>query len=287
MPPEKKFATPAVVGDNGAVTSDPTISSRRAKADPQLMAAVDEASTALLGTVSRSLVGEHLGAVAEDDRVVTHYFASADPGYVGWRWAVTITRAPRQKTVTVNEAVLLPGDTAIRAPDWVPWRDRMDADDLGPGDLVPVAVDDRRLVPGYLVGDQALDGTTAREQREITRELGLGREVVLSLDGREEAADRWYDGPHGPDDPIAKVAPARCLSCGFLVRLCGPLSAEFGLCANVASPSDGHAVSYEHGCGAHSDVRDEPSQHQPAAPEPFHDTLTFDTWGDAELEIIR
>lgn len=270
------------------MTSELTTSLRPpAKADPLLLAAVDEALAALLEGVDGSTVGEHLGAVAEGDRVVTHLFASTDPGYVGWRWAVTITRAPRQKTVTVDEVVLLPGDTAVRAPEWVPWRDRMAAGDLGPGDLVPVAEDDPRLVPGYLVGDQALDGTSAREQREVTREVGLGRELVLSIEGREEAAERWYDGPHGPDDPIAKVAPARCLTCGFLVRISGPLSAEFGLCANVASPSDGHAVSYDHGCGAHSDVRDEPSQHSPAADAPFHDTLTFDTWGDAELEIIR
>ena len=71
------------------------------------------------------------------------------------------------------------------------------------------------------------------------------------------------------------------------LRIAGPLTHQFGVCANVSSPSDGHAVSFDHGCGAHSDVREESSQHQPASAMPFHDTLTFDTWGDAELEIIR
>ena len=225
--------------------------------------------------------------MAEDERVVTHFFASTDPGYVGWRWAVTITRAPRQKTVTLNEIVMLPSDSAVVPPEWVPWKDRMAPEDLGPGDLVPIAADDPRLVPGYLVGDDALDSATAREQREVIREVGLGRELVLSVDGRDDAADRWYDGAHGPDDPIAKVAPARCGTCGFLVRISGPLGGQFGVCANLSSPSDGHAVSFDHGCGAHSDVHEEPSQHQPSTPLPFHDTLTFDTWGDAELEIIR
>lgn len=275
------------VGNNGSVTPETKSSTRSAKADPVLAAAVDDARAALLDVVSVSTVGEHLGAVGETDRVVTHFFACADRGYVGWRWAVTLTRAPRQKVATVNEIVLLPGETAVQAPEWVPWRDRMAADDLGPGDLVPVEENDPRLVPGYLVGDSPLDGTTAREQREVTREVGLGREVVLSIEGREEAADRWHDGPHGPDDPIAKVAPAHCLTCGFMVRLGGPLSADFGACANVSSPSDGHIVSYDHGCGAHSDVRDESTQHQSAPGGPFHDTLTFDTWSDAELEIIR
>jgi DUF3027 family protein len=280
------------VGDNDAVTTPTPAPTRGAKADALLMGAVDEARAALVSTVPAAEVGDHLGAVAEDERVVTHYFATTDRGYVGWRWAVTITRAARQKTVTLNEIVLLPSETAVQAPEWIPWKDRMAPGDLGPGDLVPVPVDDPRLVPGYLVGDEALDAASAREQREVIREVGLGRDVVLSIEGRDEAADRWYEGPHGPHDPIAKVAPGNCGSCGFLIRLAGPMTSRFGVCANVSSPSDGHAVSFDHGCGAHSDVRDEPSQHQPAAAAPYHDTLTFDTltfetWGDADLEIIR
>ena len=274
------------MGDNDAVTTTTHGPARAVKADPQLMGAHDEAREALVSTVSEVEVGEHLGAVAEDERVVTHFFAAVDPGYVGWRWAVTITRASRQKTVTLNEVVLLPGDAAVRAPEWVPWKDRVGPGDLGPGDLVPVTVDDVRLVPGYLVGDADLDPASAREQREVVRELGLGRDVVLSVEGRDEAAERWYDGPHGPDDPIAQEAPGRCGSCGFLLRLAGPLTFQFGVCANASSPSDGHAVSFDHGCGAHSDVREEPSQHQPAAATPFHDTITVDTWGDAELDLL-
>jgi DUF3027 family protein len=275
------------VGDNVAVTTPTQSPTRAAKADPQLMAARDEARAALVRTVSEAEVGEHLGAVAEDERVVTHFFAAVDRGYVGWRWAVTITRAARQKAVTVNEVVMLPGENAVQAPEWLPWKDRVAAEDLGPGDLVPVTVDDVRLVPGYLVGDEDLNAVTAREQRAVIREVGLGRELVLSVEGRDEAAERWYEGAHGPYDPIAKGAPGHCGSCGFLLRLAGPLTWQFGVCANVSSPSDGHAVSFDHGCGAHSDVRGEPSQHQPAAGAPFHDTLTFDTWGDADLEIIR
>lgn len=275
------------MGDNGPVTTPPQTSTRAAKPDAHLVGAVDDARTALVGTVGVEAVGEHLGFLAEDERVVTHFFAATDPGYVGWRWSVTVTRAPRQKVVTLNEIVMLPGDDAVQAPVWIPWKDRMGADDLGPGDLVPVLVDDPRLVPGYLVGDEALDSSRARDQREVARELGLGREVVLSIEGRDEAADRWYEGPHGPNDPMTKMAPGHCGTCGFLVRLSGSLTLEFGVCANVSSPSDGHAVSYGHGCGAHSVVREEPSQHQPSTATPYHDTLTFDTWGDAELEIIR
>jgi len=275
------------MSDNGAVNNVVrTPTARAPKVDATLAEAVETARTALVEAVGERECGDHLGVVAEAERVLTHLFTALQPGYVGWRWAVTVARAPRQKVVTVNEIVLLPGDSALVGPEWVPWKDRMAKDDLGPGDLVPVPDGDPRLVPGYLVGDEPLDQTSSREQREVVEDVGLGRERVLSVAGRDAAADRWYAGVNGPDAAIATAAPGRCGSCGFLLRLGGPLSAAFGVCANASSPSDGQAVSYDHGCGAHSDVRVEDSQHQPSATTPVFDTLTWDTWGDAELEII-
>lgn len=264
----------------------PVVTTRTLKADPALVAAVDLARAALAEEVPGSEIGEHLGARAENDRVVTHRFASTSAAYSGWHWAVTIVRAPRQKAATVNEVVLLPGDGALTAPEWLPWKDRVSKGDLGPGGLIPVGDDDVRLVPGYLVGDDALDSQTGKEVREVVREVGLGRERVLSIEGREDAAERWLSGANGPDAPIALAAPARCATCGFLVRLSSPLSTVFGVCANGSSPSDGQAVSLDHGCGAHSDVRPEQSQHQPTTANPVHDTLTWDPWGDAEIELI-
>lgn len=257
------------------------------KADSVLAAATDVARAALLESVAAGDVGEYLGAVGEDDRLVTHYFASQQPGYQGWRWAVTVTRAPRQKTVTVNEITLLPGEAALVAPDWVPWRDRISKDDLGPGDLHPRPMDDPRLVPGYLAGDEALDQTTAREQREVAREIGLGRELVLSIDGRDAAAERWYTGDAGPDAAMTKAAPARCVSCGFLVRIGGALSQVFGVCANASSPSDGQAVSLDHGCGAHSDVVEEQGKDQAGSgARPVLDTVAWDNVVDSDLVVI-
>jgi Protein of unknown function (DUF3027) len=270
---------------NGPVTH-PTTTAKRAKADPLLADAVEVAQDALVETVGEAGFGDHEGVVAEDDRVLTHFFAAAHPGYTGWHWAVTVTRAPRQKTVTVNEVVLLPGESALVAPPWLPWKDRVSAADLGPGDLIPVLDDDPRLVPGYLVGDEPLDSVNARDTREVIRELGLGRPRVLSAEGRRQAADRWYAGRNGPDDPIAKAAPAHCGSCGFLVRVSGPLGMLFGLCANESSPSDGQAVSFDHGCGAHSDVRLDIAQLQTAPPAPVHDTMTWDAFADGELEPL-
>ncbi len=95
-------------------------------------------------------LGAHLGVEAEGDRLVTHFFASEDPGYPGWRWGVTLTRASRSKQVTVDEVALTPGPDALLAPEWVPWSERLRPGDLRPGDLLPAEFDDTRLEPGYL-----------------------------------------------------------------------------------------------------------------------------------------
>src|SRR3954452_10855588 len=207
-----------------------TASASRGKIDSALAAAVDEARAALVQDVGAADVGEHLGAVAEGERVVTHLFACTRKGYIGWRWSVTVTRASRQKAVTVDEVVLVPGDEAIVAPAWVPYRERIQPGDLSPGDLLPVSDDDPRLVPTYSFGDDPLDTDDKAQIRQVAQELGLGRVRTLSVEGRELAAQRWYDGDSGPESPLAQSAPDHCRTCGFLVRISGPLSETFGVC---------------------------------------------------------
>ena len=252
----------------------------RSKADTAAVAAVDQARDALVSDVGQADVGEHLGHVVEGERVVTHLFACTRPAYVGWRWHVTVARAPRQKTVTVDEVVLMPGEGAIVAPEWVPYRERIQPGDLSPGDLLPVEEDDPRLVPTYLFGDDDLSDDDRAQIRSVVKELGLGRVRTLSIEGRDAAAERWYDGDGGPESPLAQAAPDLCSTCGFLVRLAGPLSEMFGVCANGDANDDGRVVSHDHGCGAHSEVR-LARKHEPQ-PVPDH---VFDSLSD-ELETL-
>ena len=235
--------------------------------DPACAEAVDLARGAAEETASPTPVGEHLGLRAEAERVVTHYFACLDPAYRGWRWAVTVARAARAKHVTIDECVLLPGEDALLAPEWVPWLERLRPGDLGPGDLLPTPADDVRLAPGYTETDDATE-------RETQWELGLGRPRVLSSEGRDQAAARWYDGIAGPRAPIAMSAPAQCSTCGFYVPLAGELRLMFGVCANEYAPDDGRVVSADHGCGAHSEavVLPAASEHGP----PVIDELAYD-----------
>ena len=127
------------------MTGTATLASKTpsAKLDPACAAAVDLARDAVEG----DHIGEHLGVVAEGERVVTHYFECTLPGYRGWRWAVTVARAPRSKTVTVCETVPLPGDGALLAPTWVPWHERLQPGDLGVGDLMPTRAGRRAARP--------------------------------------------------------------------------------------------------------------------------------------------
>ena len=242
----------SAVDENGGVPAltDPAVDAPSASpavaVDAACAAAADLARQVAV-EVAGSSVGEHLGVEADDELVVTHSFATTDPAYVGWRWAVTVARAEGSDVVTVDEVVLLPGTGALVAPAWVPWSERVQPGDLAPGDLLPPRPDDLRLVPSY-------SDPEAELASEAFWELGLHRPRVLSIEGREDAAERWYDGDRGPTSAMARQAPGQCLDCGFRITLAGGLRSLFGVCANAMSPDDGQVVSLDHGCGAHSET---------------------------------
>ena len=167
--------------------------------------AVDEARAAILEVVPADHVGEHLGVVAEDDRVVTHRFVSAAPGYRGWHWAVTVARAPRARVVTIDEIAMLPGTDALVAPAWVPWSQRVEPGDLGVGDVLPTTDDDPRLSPGWSGLDDLAAASDEPGLRPSGWELGIGRRRVLSPEGRDDATSRLARGRHRsghPDGPL-------------------------------------------------------------------------------------
>lgn len=228
-----------------------------AKNDSFLIECVDVARAAAVEEAGADFVGEHLDAFMEDDRVATHVFACLNPAYPGWSWSVTITRAPRARTATVNEVVLLPGSRALVAPAWVPWSERVQPGDLGPGDVLPTRPDDIRLVAG-LTGEADLETVSSQGPLEPGQwEIGLGRVRVLSPSGRDDAAERWTHGDFGPSSAMARQAGLECATCGFMVPLWGQFAQQFALCANRMSPADGHVVALTFGCGAHSEVEAE------------------------------
>ncbi len=227
---------------------------RSAPMDAVCRDAVELARAAILELVPAEHVGEHLSVVAEAERVVTHRFESRAPGYRGWEWAVTVARASRARTATVDEIAMLPGSDALVAPEWVPWSQRLEPGDLGVGDVLPTSADDPRLSPGWSGLDDLAAASDEPGLRPSGWEIGIGRRRVLSPEGRDDATTRWLEGDTGPTTPMARSAPAPCSTCGFLLPIGGPTGSAFGLCANGMSPADGRVVALTFGCGAHSEV---------------------------------
>ncbi|AIF40145.1 hypothetical protein HX89_03330 [Dermacoccus nishinomiyaensis] len=236
-------------------------------------AARDMARAAVVEIAYRDTVGEHVRFEMNSERLGTHYFASLAKGYPDWQWAVSVARAPRAKVATVCETNLVPTASSILAPEWVPWADRLAPGDLSAGDVLPYKEDDPRLEGGFeATGNEDVDQVAIFE-------LGLGRARVLSAEGRDEAAQRWYDGENGPSSDVARKAPAPCATCGYFLPMAGVLRQQFGVCANDWSPADGKVVALDFGCGAHSEADMEAPQAHDHQDAPVLDEL------DVDLEV--
>lgn len=173
--------------------------------------------------------GEHSGVNLIEPGVAVHRFQADRPGYRGWEWHVVVACAKDSDHVTVSEVALVPGDRALKAPEWVPYEDRLLPGDLGPRDLLPPSADDPRLTPG------------PPEERKLS-DIGVA-----------EAAARWSspDAETGPASDFAREAIRFCGTCAFMVPLTGALGEEYGACTNEWA-FDGSVVHHGHGCGAHS-----------------------------------
>ncbi len=195
-------------------------------------------------------VGDFVSVEYDDDNRVATYLFNADiSGYVGWRWCITVAKVDEDATPTVCDVVILPGPDSLLAPDHIPYRDRIQPEDIQPGVIVPSVLEDTRLAPGInsLIHDEDLDPAQLFD-------LGLMRPRVLSIEGRDQASKRWYSSDRGPNAPIAQAAPKPCVSCGFFLPIAGSLRSSFGVCANAIAPDDAKVVSVDHGCGAHSEA---------------------------------
>ena len=147
-----------------------------------LTGAVDAARAAIEEHSGEGTVGEYLGAEFEDPTSATHRFLAELPGYRGWQWAVVVAACPGAEHATISEVVLVPGPTALLAPKWVPWEERIRPGDLSPGDLLAPPPDDPRLVPGYMAtGDPMVDEVATRLRRIEPAEL-----EEVTADGRRE-----------------------------------------------------------------------------------------------------
>ena len=218
---------------------------RAVKKDAVLEDAVDVARAGAEAVAYPRPVGEHVGFEMVSERLATHYFASTDAGYVGWCWAVTVARVPRGRVATVCEVDMTPPEGALLAPEWVPWEERLRPSDISRDDVLPYKADDERLEQGF-------EDTSEDPDLPVVRELGLGRPRVLSQEGIDQAAKRWYESDRGPKS--GRRPRNTCSSCGFLMKMSGGMRTMFGVCANEWATDDGAVVSLDHTCGSHSET---------------------------------
>ncbi|MDK9934047.1 DUF3027 domain-containing protein [Bifidobacterium catenulatum] len=262
-----------------------------------------------------SQVGDFVEAIDLGDNVTDFRFETRVRGYEGWQWSVTLYHDVELDHWTVNESSLVPTDKALRPPEWIPWKDRLEPTDLAVTDSIGTDPDDPRMEKGFRkvepaeqgenvssdaesaettdAGDNAetdaggVDGsqdesaaasvTSEEDIDEAVEEFDLSRRHVLTPLGRSQIAKRWYEGPRGPKSLSTKTSDGNpCSTCGFFIPLKGELNLLFGVCANKWSPDDGRVVSIDHGCGEHSEIEPPEPSHLWVQSKPAFDDLHID-----------
>lgn len=262
-----------------------------------------------------SQVGDFVEAIVLGDNVTDFRFETRVRGYEGWQWSVTLYHDVELDHWTVNESSLVPTDKALRPPEWIPWKDRLEPTDLAVTDSIGTDPDDPRMEEGFRktgpaeqgenvssnaesaettdAGDNAgtdADGiagaqdesaaasvTSEEDIDEAVEEFDLSRQHVLTPLGRSQTAKRWYEGPRGPKSLSTKTSDGNpCSTCGFFIPLKGELNLLFGVCANKWSPDDGRVVSIDHGCGEHSEIEPPEPSHLWVQSKPAFDDLHID-----------
>jgi hypothetical protein len=238
--------------------------------------------------------GDLMPARSDDERLVPVVALAGETGLLDWddndAWRLAGRAGPGDGNGSTETGASEPADgTAGESSDATASAPGDDA----AGELANASATDQEL-PG-----QPETASPARTRRRSSRPRGRAEPVgmlrparVLSAAGRDEAAGRWYAGEHGPRSPLASTAPAACLTCGFMVRLSGPLGRVFGVCANEYAPDDGKVVSVDHGCGAHSEGAAAATATPDDAASPAIDELGYDmlttgpTLPDSVLETM-
>jgi hypothetical protein len=78
-----------------------------------------------LGEVTGEATFESTPTFTQGEGVISAHFAATMEGYPGWFWTVELADIP-DHAPTVLEVELVPGETALLSPAWVPWADRME-----------------------------------------------------------------------------------------------------------------------------------------------------------------
>ena len=158
---------------------------------------LSQARAAAVESHGEHAVGDYIQTLQEaQDQVLAYQFASKVKGYPDWLFTVLLF--VDGDTATVSEVLLLPGETSLTAPSWVPWSERLadykalqaalEADAAAAADEEDSEED----------VDDSQDGTseedaTAAEPAEQTADLAPAN-VPVEEDSKDEADDSGVEG---------------------------------------------------------------------------------------------
>jgi hypothetical protein len=70
-------------------------------------------------------LGTFIESIEDGEGIISFFWNATQPGYVGWRWSVTVAQIDPSSEPTLCEVVLIAGDDSLAAPKWVPWSERL------------------------------------------------------------------------------------------------------------------------------------------------------------------
>jgi hypothetical protein len=148
------------------------------------------------GSVGDLLLAEHPA-----DEVTDLEFGSTLPGYIGWRWTVSMAQLPGEPPA-VLELELLPREGALLAPAWVPWAERLaEYRRTHPDEAAAVDEELEELEDDELDADEdVLDDDVLDDEADDELD-GVDFEAPADLEEDDEAADDEL----AEDDPAADV----------------------------------------------------------------------------------
>lgn len=191
-------------------------------------------------TVARAMaddpdqVGEFVEAIAMGDGVTDFRFTTNYRGYEGWQWSVTLYHDEEVDRWTVNESSLIPTDAALRPPEWVPWKDRLEPSDLSVTDAIGTEDDDPRLEAGF------------RRTRSVDDAAGADGVSAITEQRERDAAARHGGRSADEDDDLTRP----------MVQRGSAGAADAGVTGNAAAGADGASHSDDDGGAEHTDGTD-------------------------------
>ena len=164
----------------------------------ELASATRELALAALHEITpASTVGPAAGHSVEESGAVSLRFENRLPGYPGWYWTVSVAQVDGEEP-TVLEVELMPGESALLAPDWVPWAERLAEYRAHQAELAEQAAaagDDADEDSDESDDEESDEDEDDHEESDLLHAGDLDGVDIDELDADAEASDEDDDDP--------------------------------------------------------------------------------------------